>query len=274
MKLLLLGGGNRQRELLKILSQKGYEADSIFDAAALPRLGELVCECDAVILPAPASRDGVCVYSDCEEMKTELLPLIQNLKGKKLFGGALGEDVKRACESAGVDFCDYLTDKSLVIKNAFYTAQGAVRLILENTGKYITGKRLLVTGFGNVGKAVSNAMKNIGTDVYVAARSEAQLSEALSLGYKTLNISQITPTVHIFDFFINTVPAEVFKKTDVGFINDGAVYIELASKPFGADPSHFTRYKKLYIDGSSLPGRFCPISSAQAVYAAIKDKID
>ncbi|MGN1418471.1 MAG: NAD(P)-dependent oxidoreductase, partial [Acutalibacteraceae bacterium] len=131
--------------------------------------------------------------------------------------------------------------------------------------------KILITGFGRVGKACARVLSGIGTDVYIAARNPSQRSEAVCMGYKAVDISEISRIIYIFDFIINTVPAQIFTIKNIMTMRERAVYIELASKPFGALEADFESEKKRYILASSLPGRFYPNSCAEAIYKTIND---
>ena len=153
------------------------------------------------------------------------------------------------------------------------TAQGAVRLLLENTREYLVSKRVLVAGFGRIGRALAKMLSSLGLDVYVAARRSQTLAEASALGYKALDTAEIESTVYIFDFVFNTVPERIFSSECVSLMKSGAVYFELASSPYGAERGDFEKSKARFVSGSALPGRFCPRSCAEAVFGRISKYI-
>ena len=274
MNYLILGGDERQRKLCRLFSENGYDVTSITDEGE-EKLCESLERTDAVILPLPVSRDGITVYSDREPLKIPIKAVMDELTpDKTLFGGIIRDNLKFELAERNVPYVDYYKDEAFVSYNAYLTAQCALRLMLENTEEYLISKRVLITGFGRVAKAVSALLKRVGLDVYIAARNETQKATAYALGYKVLDIYDLSSVIRIFDFTVNTVPYPVFGEQEVSLMKDGALYIELASKPYGAKPGHFEKYGKRHLPAPSLPGRFCSQSAAQAIFRSITKRTE
>lgn len=273
-KLLIIAGDKRQKKLYDILTEKGRKCESVFEAKDVPKAEQLTASADIIILPLPVTKDKVNVYSENKELVLPIEAILGSVKsGQLVIGGLIDRKIKQRLKGAGASYLDFYSDESLISYNAFLTAQGAVYLMLENTDEYVVSKKILITGFGRVGKAVSHFMKVMGLDVYVAARSEVQRSQAVSYGYKAINISDIGSTVFLFDFIVNTVPWQIFIKNDVKAMKKSCVYTELASSPFGAKREDFEAYGKKYEAAASLPGRLYPSASAKAIYKAIEKYI-
>ena len=273
MKILILGGDERQRKLGKLFLRDGYDVTCFTDEYEPEKLRESLNESSAVILPLPVSRDGVTVYSD-KELQIPIETVIGEMNSEKtLFGGIIRDNLKEKLAETNIPFFDYYADEAFVSFNAYLTAQCALRLMLENTDEYLVSKRVLVTGFGRVAKALAALLKRCGLDVYVAARNETQKATAYALGYKVLDIYDLGSVIRIFDFTLNTVPRRVFGEREVSLMKEGALYIELASKPYGAKPGHFENHGKRYLPAASLPGKFCSQSAAEAIYRSITKHI-
>ena len=272
-KTVILGGDKRQRILAKLFEENGKEPVAAFDGEGLERLGDFG-EFKTLILPLPCTKDGKTVFS---AEKDFFLPLSVVEKGVRpgalVIGGNMPEEFCSKLLSGGVDVFDYFKDESFTVYNAFLTAQGAVRLLLENTSEYLVSKRVLVAGFGRIGRAAAKMLSALGLDVYVAARRRETLSEISALGLKALDTAEIEGSVFLFDFVFNTVPAQIFTDKSVSLMKSGAVYFELASSPFGAQSKAFEKSKARFVSGSALPGRFCPHSCAKAVFARISKYI-
>ena len=273
MKILILGGDERQRKLGKLFLRDGYDVTCFTDEYEAEKLKESLKESSAVILPLPVSRDGVTVYSD-KELPIPIETVIGEMNsGKTLFGGIIRDNLKEKLAETNIPYFDYYADEAFVGFNAYLTAQCALRLMLENTDEYLVSKRVLVTGFGRVAKALASLLKRNGLDVYVAARNETQKATAYALGYKVLDIYDLGSVIRIFDFTLNTVPHRVFGEREVSLMKDGSLYIELASKPYGAKPEHFEKHGKRYFPAASLPGKYCSQSAAEAIYRSITKHI-
>ena len=60
---------------------------------------------------------------------------------------------------------------------------------------------------------------------------------------------------------------------EIGLMKDSTLYIELASKPYGARPEYFERQKKRYLPAPSLPGKYCSTSAAEAIYRSVRNRL-
>ena len=56
-------------------------------------------------------------------------------------------------------------------------------------------------------------------------------------------------------------------------MNDGCVYFELASSPFGASVDDFCREGKMHIPASALPGKYTAYSAAEIIAGYVEDFI-
>ncbi|MCM1544290.1 MAG: hypothetical protein NC110_03225 [Ruminococcus sp.] len=270
-KLLILGGDKRQEKLYDILMQNGYDCEMFADMTAK---NEFECCIDAskmIILPLPITKDETNLFSKSHDGAIPIDYLLSRLNSShRVIGGLIKPNFAAKLDEKGISYFDFYVDEGFVTYNAFLTAQGAVHLMLGNTDEYVIGKKILITGFGRVGKAVSHFMKVIGLDVYVSVRSNVQKSEALSYGYRVLDISDIKSTVYLYDFIINTVPQVIFDENCISTIKDSCTFIELASAPFGAEKSNFDKHEKNYILAASLPGKLYPTACAKAIYKSIE----
>lgn len=274
MKILILGGDERQRKLHNLFVQNGYDVTGFTEAYEPEKLNESLQESGTVILPLPVSRDGVYIYSDRKTLEIPLKTVTDELGcNHMLFGGIIRDNLKAQLAQNSVPYFDYYADEAFVSFNAFLTAQCALRLMLENTDEYLMSKRVLITGFGRVAKALAALLKDVGLDVYIAARNDTQKATAYALGYKVLDIYDLSSVIRIFDFTLNTVPHHIIGEREVSLMKDGALYIELASKPYGAKPEYFEKQGKRYLPAASLPGKFCSQSAAEAIYRSVTKRI-
>lgn len=270
MKILIAGGDERQRKLGTLFAQAGYDVNRFTEEYEPGKWKECLEKAGAVILPLPVSRDGKYVYSDRPAFQLPLKAVTENLDGRQmLFGGIIRDNLKAELAERSIPYSDYYADEAFVSFNAYLTAQCALRLMLENTDEYLVSKRVLITGFGRVAKALAALLKRVGVDVYVAARNETQKATAYALGYKVLDIYDLGSVIRIFDFVLNTVPHHVLGEKEICLMKDSTLYIELASKPYGAKPEFFEKCGKRYLSAPSLPGRFCSQSAAEAIFRSI-----
>lgn len=274
MKILVLGGDRRQKLLFELLEKENARVSGVFSKAEYEK-ADPISSFDVLVLPVPCSKDGKTVFSFDETLKIELETVLNHLKdGGVVFGGGFPSEFRLALEKKGAQISDFLEDESFALYNAYLTAQGALRLLLENTEEYIVSKRVLVTGFGRISRALSRMLLSLGADVYVAARKEKDLTEARAMGLKAIKTCELGSAVFLFDFIFNTVPSKLFSSSDISKMKKNAVYFELASSPFGAQRGDFEKEKRSFVPGGALPGKFCPVSCAEKMKLIISDHIN
>ena len=223
-----------------------------------------ICELDNigeysdVILPIPVSKDGFTVYSD-NRLDLRLDSLYGAIQPhQRVYGGG----VKTDCSNLVFDL---MKNPSFKLINAHFTAQGTLRLMLENTDEFIIGKKALIIGFGDVATTLAHMLSNLGLMVVTAMRNPYKRCEAKALGYEAVSLDEISNVIDGCDYIFGTVPATVLTKNHIREMKTDSVYIELASAPFTADKSIFEKYSKNYIFGGGLPGRYLPKASAELI---------
>ena len=254
-KIAIVDLNDVQDELYKLMKKQGSECELV----DINRKTDF-SKYDKIILPFPSKKEKLSFLSDISGVFS---------KGQTVIGGLLDEDAKISLSDMGVNFVDYFTFETYVLRNAYLTTQGAVRLLLENTKGYIAGKNAVVTGFGRIGKSLALMLKALGIKVFVAVRSDIQAADALSLGFDVFKISQLKSVAFYFDYIFNTIPFRIFEDEDIRRMRDDCIYFEIASKPFGADVNSFKKHEKAFVSGSALPGRFYPKAVADNIYKQI-----
>lgn len=255
-KFLLIGGDKRMEVLYKTLLSKGIEACHIGNMKDLTAFSDYGCYAN-VVLPLPVSKDGRRIFSADGDFDLSFEKLAENLLGiQRVFAGNLHGRLRALLDSKKIEYSDMMLDEGFLEANAYLTAQGALRLLLENTEEYIIGKKVLIIGFGRVAAALSALLKATGLDIYIAARSSSQLRRASCLGYKTVKLSNIGAYICFFDYIFATVPSKVLSADDIALIRDDCVYFELASAPFSAEEADFKLKSKKYVTGAALPGKY------------------
>ncbi len=247
-----------QTELCRKLTEKGVECQEIsfFNPHLLK---EHLESFENIILPFPSKRENISFLTDSTELSQVLC------ENHTVIGGMIEPEIKKDLDEARIPYIDYFKSEAYVLKNAYITSQGALRLLLENTESFLAGKNVLITGFGRIGKSLAVMLGALGMNVFVAARSEKALVEAESMGIGALNLAKMKSTLFYFSYIFNTVPFRIFSNEDIKRLSKTTVYFELASRPFGADREAFEANLKKYVSASSLPGKFFPEAVAENI---------
>ena len=267
---LILAGDARLHALDRLLRQKGARAQHLQTPLRPEDLREKIKSCNILILPTPLSKDERHLFTVSDALYP-LSDVFESCHEKQtVFAGALTDAQKAALEATGARCVDFLRLPSFALQNAHFTAQGALRLMLEHTTSFLPQCRVLITGFGKLGKSAAQLLRAVGCRVSVAARSAQQRSEASLLGCCPLSFEELPSTLFLFDFILNTVPAPLFSGEMFRSCKQGCVYLELASAPYGAAQSSFAHSGVHYVFAGSLPGRFCSAGCAKAMLEQIE----
>jgi dipicolinate synthase subunit A len=281
IKLALIGGDARQGYLAKELAARGFETAvwglgkefGIDKAVKCRDVKSAIDSSSAVILPLPASLDGLTVNcSDTENDRLKLLSLLEYCD-VPIFGGRFSESFRLSASARKKRVIDYFESETLQIKNATPTAEGAIYLAMQNMQKTLCGSRVAVVGYGRIGKMLSHLLEKMGASVTVAARNLRQLAEASSFGNDILRISSsyalggLGPLCNEgeFDAIFNTVPARLFDKEVIEMLPKDVLLIDLASVPGGVD---FAAAKERGINAIwalSLPGKYAPETAGKII---------
>lgn len=260
--LIVFGGDARQESLNSIFLSMGYKSRHVNSTCDITQI--CIKKDDVIILPVPTSRDGEHIFSSNKNFEMRLSYLMSLMGNDNiLFGGSINEKIAVFLSERGIKYFDFLKDENFLNYNAHLTGIGAVRLLNDHAENQAKNKKLLITGYGRVGYHLAREMKKAGTDVYIAARNPLKLDDARKLGYKTIQIKELSNELNNFDYIFNTVPFNIFTKEALKQF--GGKYFELASAPYGVSKEIFALKQNRFILGAGLPGKYFPLSSARLI---------
>ncbi|HNX63599.1 MAG TPA: dipicolinate synthase subunit DpsA [Oscillospiraceae bacterium] len=278
-KIILVAGGDlRQVYLARILAETNKVYIIGFDRNVIPE-GNLIFldsllsiseRVDYIILPLPASNDGVLVNTPFfnHSLALENLNSVINENGI-VFGGKFSEMVKRIFEKHKITTIDYLDREEMAVMNAVPTAEGAVQIAMEEIPTTIFGQKILITGFGRISKVLAKILNGLGADISIAVRKYSDREWAKIYGCKGILFTQLDESLKQYDIIFNTVPAIIFDKERLRMLKKGSLLIDLASKPGGVDIEEAGNAGVKTIWALSLPGKVAPISSGEIIARTI-----
>lgn len=192
-----------------------------------------------LLLPVPSLRpDGSIVGGG------DLYDILQGLSpGITVIGGNLPQ-------LPGYRIWDLLKDPGYVAENAYITAHCAVRLAMDRLPIALRHCKVLIIGWGRIGKCLAALLKGLEADVTVAARKEADRAILQALGYHSTDTENLNCAGYRVIF--NTAPATILPTGPAGCLK-----IDLASTPGigGSDVIH----------ARGLPGKDAPEASGELI---------
>lgn len=254
MKFTLLGGDERIVRLCRLLEKDGHSVAPFALEKALKCPAAPDFDTDCIILPLPCTKDGA-LFAPLSERVWHLSEVLMGAKpGTKVLAGKAPRELKEMCGEWLLPLTDYFLREDFTLRNAILTAEGAVSLMLRESEGSLLGSRVLIFGFGRIGKALAQRLAAFGAHVTVAARDPAARVLAESMGCAGADFSARPQA----DFVVNTVPAKHVSARHF----PGAMCIELASPPYGFGAEELGKSVLL---GSALPGKTAPRAAAEAI---------
>ncbi|HPE95039.1 MAG TPA: dipicolinate synthase subunit DpsA [Bacillota bacterium] len=169
---------------------------------------------------------------------------------------------------------DYLSDEKLTTLNAIPTAEGALMIAIRETHSTVKDAKVLVLGYGRVGKAVSRLFCAAGAKVSVAARNKRDLATCEIYGCRPCEIEMLGSYIGEADIIINTVPAHVADAKVLDRVSCESLIIDLASKPGGIDFEYAKNAGLRVIWALSLPSAVAPKTSGTLIAGSIVSFIE
>lgn len=255
----VLGEDRRQYWVAKHLAAAGHKV-STFGVPGLEdtrlTLAWTAADSGIVVLPMPAADpSGTIRLSKDRRLDSKLLPVLLP-QGCRIFGGLLPEHL------SGVD---YARDEGVTAANAVPTAEGAIQRAMELLPITLWGSRVLVIGFGRIGKVLAHRLQGLGAHVTVSARKPGDLAAIRSFGYADDVTGAYAKGLDQYDCIFNTVPAMVLPQEALQQTKPDCLLIDLASRPGGIDFAACAQLPRQAVHALSLPGMVAPATAGKII---------
>lgn len=271
-KISIVGGDLRIVKLAEMLIEEGVEVFSyglenadVLDLNKCESVQEATKKAEIVLGPIPFSSNGKTINTPFGSNKILVEDLINSLSGKTLIAGAIKQDIYDIASEKDVKVIDILKREELAVLNAVSTAEGTIKIAIEETPRNLHGSNILVLGFGRIGKILANMLKGVGANVACEARKNSDLAWIKAYGYEPIPISNLKENLDRFDIIINTIPYIILDKDNLENVRKDTLVIDLASNPGGVDKDAIKEKKIKFVWALSLPGKVAPVTSAEFI---------
>ncbi|MBR3752671.1 MAG: dipicolinate synthase [Ruminiclostridium sp.] len=265
----VVGGDRRQVYLADLLREDGHTVHTMGLGQEEGDLGELALA-HCVILPLPVTgKDGM-LHAPLSSQPIPLDQVLDRMRPEQvLCGGLVSETVRQEGERRGLPIHDYYAREECMVANAVPTAEGAVQVAMEQLPFTLHSARVLILGFGRVGKLTAHRMRALGARVTVAAKGYEDLAWAAAYNYESIRLEELTWELGGFQLIVNTIPAQVLDARRLGWVSPEVFILDLASAPGGVDSRKAEELDLRVLQAPGLPGRTAPVTAA----AAIRDSV-
>ncbi len=271
-KISIIGGDFRLVSLAKMLEEEGveiytYGMEKIENKYGISctSLEEAISKSEIIVAPIPLTSNGETINAPFSENQILVKDIIEKVDGKTFIAGAIRQDAYKMMEGKNIQVIDMLKREELAVLNAIATAEGAIKIAIEETMKTIHGSNILILGFGRIGKVLSNMLKGMGANVSCEARKNADLAWIKAYGYNPVPLEKLNENLENKDIIINTIPYVVLDESNLNKVNKDTLIIDLASNPGGVDRQAVKKQKLKFVWALSIPGKIAPITSAEYI---------
>ncbi len=273
----VIGGDERFWILAQMIAAQGATVfaagfDSHEDAQSVIKTDAATAAAmaDAVILPLPATKDGVAVNAPFSHKAIRFDDaLLANLQHKVVFAGFADRLKKHQPAFEALEVYDYSNAETFLLRNAQATAEAALMLAIEHLPTVLAESRVLITGCGRIGKYTAVMLRQLGAQVCGASRSADNIAFLQTVGAQPVSYPQACERAGEFDLIINTADAIVVGEQMISGMKHGAVIIDLASYPGGTDFDAAAQHGIKAIHALGLPGKYSPVTAARIIWETI-----
>lgn len=272
IKFVVLGGDKRSLELVRLLGVDDHNVRNLVK----PNSENISFEKNEIVIgPLPFSHDNDTLnapYYDNDLMIEDLIKLLT--KDQYFFGGKINDKYLYMAKEYRINLIDYFKREEIQVLNAIPTAEGAIKVAMDNLLTTIHNSNVLILGYGRIGKALANLANNMGANTYVAARSVGDLASIENLRYYPIKLKNMDKELDQVDIIFNTIPALVLNKEYLNNLRKDTLIIDLASKPGGVDCNRARQLGLNVNHALGLPGKYAPVTAAKTIKETIYNIID
>ena len=277
LNIWVVGGDLRQVKLAQLLAEDGHTVHTyaLGEQEPVPGLTEehTLCQADkadCVVLPLTVSAGDGRLNAPLALTEYPLAPILDRFSPHQfLCGGRLDAETEELARERGLTIHDYFAREELAVANAVPTAEGAVQLAMEHLPITIHGAKVLITGFGRVGRLTAQRFQALGAKVSVAVRKYDQLAWAQAMGFGGEHLAHLRGWLCGYDLIVNTVPAQVLGREELEDLKPDCLILDLASKPGGVDLGAAGELGLTVVWALALPGKVAPVTAGAAIKSTI-----
>ena len=250
---------------LRLSASTAVSCDSLEDA---------IDHSECILCPMPLSKDGVSLNQTAFEDTIFINQILTRLKkGQIFFAGGISRNFRLTAQKKGVRVFDFMQDITLAHFNSIATAEGVICEAIKNSSINLHNSRCAVLGYGKCGHTIAAYLKRMFCLVTVASLDETERAQAALFTDHVMDLETFQGQIEGYDFIFNTIPALILTRESLSHVKSTATILDIASFPGGVDFEAAKELSVMALSCLSLPGRYAPASSAQAIRMSIETSI-
>ena len=167
---------------------------------------------------------------------------------------------------------DLLDDAAFIQYNAIPTAEGVIKIAIEETNFTLNGATVVIVGFGRIGSITAKLFAAMGSHVTVVTPDPLTFSQSVSHGFRTVRYEYLIDELLTADILVSTPPGEIITSKHLLYLDDSALIIDISSVPYGVTQDAI-KYGIKTIWARALPGIVAPYTGAIYIRDALYEGI-
>ena len=272
-KICLIGGDRRNLELAKLLicdennvvKTFANENMNIEGVEEYSSLEEAISTSNIIVTAIPISKDKKYLTSNYTNLKIELEYFFSKLKNSFLISGMIPKEFEDIIKNNNNNVLDLLKDESYVIANAKITVEGIIKYLIENTKTSIFNSKILIIGYGRIGKILCNVLKNFTENIYCVSNRNDEIELMKANAIKSISYEELDKYLKEFEIIVNTVPKLILNNKKIMKLNKEVFVLDIASKPGGIDHDFAAKNNINCLWKLGIPSEISPIECAKII---------
>ena len=210
------------------------------EAAGAPEsssLAEAIKGARLISAPIPGLGNDNSLYAPSAKVK--LFTTSEVLRGAApaamMFMGRANAQIQEWARGTNVTPIGYGDDDPLAVMHAVPTAEGAIKVAIENTEETLLGLPTLCIGLGRVGMSVAQAFVAMQAAVTLAARHPSQLARAWAMGTTAMHLRELPGGIGRFPLIVSSASGMVLTRDLLERTRTDVLIIDLCSPPGSVD---------------------------------------
>ena len=220
---------------------------------------------EVVIGPIPFTSNGKTINAPFSDKEISIRELIHYLNAKILIAGSLTPEIYEIIDDEYIEMIDIMKREELAVLNTISTAEGAIEIAISNTNRIIHGSKILILGFGRIGKVLARKLAGLSARVTCAARKDEDLAWIRAYGHMATNINFLGENLSEYDIIMNTVPHQILTEERIKYVKEDCLLIDLASNPGGIDKRAAKNRNLKLVWALALPGKVAPVTTGEFI---------
>ncbi len=259
MKITVIGGDKRLITAKEELENKGFQVDTI---GLLEGDSGSIQTSDVLLLPVPTTRDKINVFAPLTGRVIPLKWVEDSISQSQTVLSCNYTFKKGNC-------IDYNRLDSYALLNAVPTAEGAIKWAIESTPFTLWGAKVLVIGYGRIGKVLANRLKALGACVTVSARKSSDFALITDFNMEKTDTRFLNNLNLDYDVIFNTVDVPIL--TNEAIEKSPCKYFLDLSSLGGFDLSFAKGIGKTASLAPALPGKVAPHTAGKILAQTVTE---